>query len=1004
MTRLIRARTVPPSLPGHLAPRSRLRARLCGLIEAHRVVCVYATAGAGKTTAVLDAAASLGERPVAYLTVEPTDAATGRLLSYLEAALARVVPGLDGVVGEALAAGVPHAEVAGLLAESVGPVPVLVVIDDLERLADAPGALAVLSTFLRYLPPAARAVLCGRIDVRLDLGSTPVSVGGLGEADLAFTVDEAGAALAAAGRAEIDPVAAVEQTGGWVTGILFEAWRAAGHVAGTGGEADALHGYLASQILDQLPSEDREFLVTTALLDPVSAWRAEALGVDGAAARLTSLRARYLPVAIEGDELRCHPCFREYLLEQLGRREPAEVARLRAAHARLLAAEGHLEEAAEEWLAAGCADEARRVVSETIEVVLDRADFGLAERWLAALPAERRRVDAPLLTAELMLAISGEDYTRATAAAEALSPGERDDLARSSSRAAGLLGWAAFHAGQPDAARRLAEIGRPGAPVDALRYGLDALCADRRPEPVALQGGPFDALLMRVDYYRGLFSRLTETPALPWAVLAAAPWRIAALLALGRTGEAHELHEQVAAGDRGLWFSAVLSVKVAYALDRPGDTWEALNRGRERIRASGSVMLGLQSLVDEARLVVGFGDDPARALAALDVFDAHPAAGAYPFIVEQADTWRGLVLLRTGDDAGALDALRRATDSAERGGRVLCLPTAAVLRSEAAWRAGCEEEADRAADVALAAARAQGSNHLLLRALRLFPAVLSRRLDAEAGHDSPWHGLGRALRAQRAPAVVTATATDVTVVEFGRLAVVADGVEIKPRIRKSCELVAYLAAAPGQSASRAALLEALFEGRADESTAAYLRQAVAKARAVLPDVVLIASPAGGATPGGSTVFLNPERVVTSESVRLEGLFAEAARRQGDERLAALEACLALAEAGEYLPGVESAWAAQRRYTLAARTAEARYAAAELCFRRSRYEDTERLAGDVVANDPFAEAAWRLLMQAADALGDHDRVATTYAACRARLAELDAEPSPATHELFAVLRR
>ena len=84
----------------------------------------------------------------------------------------------------------------------------------------------------------------------------------------------------------------------------------------------------------------------------------------------------------------------------------------------------------------------------------------------------------------------------------------------------------------------------------------------------------------------------------------------------------------------------------------------------------------------------------------------------------------------------------------QAGDRILELPTAAVYLAEAEWRAGNEEAADRAADIALAAARRQGSNHILLQALADIPAVVSRRLDAEAGADSPWHELGRALIAQ----------------------------------------------------------------------------------------------------------------------------------------------------------------------------------------------------------------------------------------------------------------
>src|SRR5439155_452551 len=115
---------------------------------------------------------------------------------------------------------------------------------------------------------------------------------------------------------------------------------------------------------------------------------------------------------------------------------------------------------------------------------------------------------------------------------------------------------------------------------------------------------------------------------------------------------------------------------------------------------------------------------------------------------EWLDTWYGLALLLEADDAAALARLRKAVESMVAGDRILELPTAAVYLAEAEWRAGDEEAADRAADRALDAARRQGSNHLLLQALADFPAVVSRRIDAEPGADSAWHELGRALIAQ----------------------------------------------------------------------------------------------------------------------------------------------------------------------------------------------------------------------------------------------------------------
>ena len=72
---------------------------------------------------------------MAWLTLDATDAAPGRLVTYLEAALTRRAPHVDGVGTGALARRIPHAEAAGLLSEAVGGTPLLLVVDELERLA-----------------------------------------------------------------------------------------------------------------------------------------------------------------------------------------------------------------------------------------------------------------------------------------------------------------------------------------------------------------------------------------------------------------------------------------------------------------------------------------------------------------------------------------------------------------------------------------------------------------------------------------------------------------------------------------------------------------------------------------------------------------------------------------------------------------------------------------------------------------------------------------------------
>ncbi|MEU6182193.1 hypothetical protein [Streptomyces coeruleorubidus] len=108
-----------------------------------------------------------------------------------------------------------------------------------------------------------------------------------------------------------------------------------------------------------------------------------------------------------------------------------------------------------------------------------------------------------------------------------------------------------------------------------------------------------------------------------------------------------------------------------------------------------------------------------------------------------------------GADADALDCLREAVSLLRAGGLLLELPVAAVLLTEAEWRAGHEDEADRAANLALEVSGRQGSHHVLLKALSEFPAVASRRIHAVAGTDTPWHTVGRALAAQGANIQVT---------------------------------------------------------------------------------------------------------------------------------------------------------------------------------------------------------------------------------------------------------
>ncbi|MFD1232289.1 BTAD domain-containing putative transcriptional regulator [Pseudonocardia benzenivorans] len=993
----------PPSLQESVVPRPRVAAVLRELIDENPVVCVYATAGAGKTTAVLQA---LDDSPnsIAWLSVDETDAAPGRLLTYLQAALAQAGHATSEAMS-ALRAGVPHPEVAGILADTIASLPVTVVLDNAERIASSPEALELVSRLGRYLGGRARLVVVSRQE--LDFRSMPSAmIVGLDERDLAFTAAEAESALARLGRSDVDIPAVVHATGGWVAGVLFEAWRSRDHSTGLNGEADPLHGYLAVHILDQLCPEQRDFLIRTSVLDEVTGPAAAALGVSSAARHLHTLRSAHIPAMwVPGNEdaLRCHPRFREYLLTLLARRDASEVTEIYRRHAIMLGVAHRYEEATEELLKADLLPEALAQAEKAVESVVDRGDFAIVRSWLSRfgpLPTERNEA---LAGAELMMALATEDYGGGLAVADRLREhGLRDALARSSSKYASAMAWCYFHAGRINEIRAVLDVARPGLEIDAMRYCM-TLLADGADGPditgdcVPLSGGPLDALIMRTHYYRGRLALMLDEPASRWAAIAARSWQLGARLAMGQLEQAATLYEEALdAGTVGVWSEALFSVQLFRAQGRHADAWRALLNGRERIRASGSSLLEAFSYLIQAELELLLNQDPGAAQAVLGRLRTHPVGGSYGFIVEQAETWLGLSYLMQADAAQAARHLEHAVRSMRTTERVLMLPAAAVYLAEASWRLGDENAADRAMNVALDAADRQGSRQSLLQAIELFPSTLSRRLDAESSCESDWHRLGRALIA-RDVELDHHVGASIEIADFGEIEVRVDGRLVRPQIKKSAELLVFLAHQPDRSATRDQLLDALFEGRRTESSSSYLRQAVRWLREVLPGE-------DGVEGVGRKIRINSDLRLMSESEHFKRVVAEASSLRGTARYRVLLGALDIAARGPFAAGVKSRWAEERRRDLDAVLVDVRCSVAELAFADGDHHAAAAHLGLVLRLDPYRESMWRLAMRLADANGDADGVLAAYRSCELALQDLGTGPDTATAKLFRGLRR
>ncbi|MFF7677612.1 BTAD domain-containing putative transcriptional regulator [Actinacidiphila glaucinigra] len=957
-----------PDLPAGVVPRPRVTRRILQALAGRPVLVVAASAGAGKTTAVLQAARAL-PGPAAWVPLGGL--ATGDIASEaLRGRLARAVP-----------------------ATGTGSL----VVDGLEHIAGRAAAEDALSALVLQPPPRLRLVLVTRAD-------PPEGIAGLGDvhrvaflddADLAFDVSEAARALRPAGLEE-QAHFRVRAMNGWVTGVLHDWW--------TADPAAGRLDLLCAGLLRQLTAAEAALLVATSVLDEVTAESANALGLSCPDRTMAALRHRRLPLAWsrDGTRMRPLPRFRGYLRKRADAMGENARRELRRRHATLLEASGRHEEAVTELLMAGEPAAARRAAEQVLPGVLNRLDLATAESWLDRMRPTPGPPAPELVSAALRVAFGREQCWRGLRLADehgpswwgALpgQPGGSEDLA--------LLLWCFWHAGRTDEARQMLRVMPPGRHRDiaaALMSLADGTPLTPLPDLRADAAGPVEVMLMRIAYMGGRIDELQGDLAPPgaWRLATGAPWTVAALRATGRISRAGEMYASLGEGPRPVWLTAIDDVELMADLGRHEEAWAALGAGRQAVAATGSRVYEILSLLLEAKMALRLDGDVARATRALTEAARHGSA-RYAFTGELAGTWHGLQLLLAGRDGEAAHRLAVTVAAMTTGNRLLELPTAAVYLSEAMWRAGDAEAADAAADLALGVASARGGRHLLLQALDDVPAVAVRRADAEPSHSSPWHELVAALSSGRV-ALSAPASPRLILEEFGVVRLCADGREVRPRLAKSTELLAFLLHRPAATARRALLLESLFPGRSDAAGRSYLRQAVYRLREVLPEGVALLQE-------DDVHRLTPHASAAGSSGTFGRLLAEAGRQDGEHRFNTLLEALRTAGRGPYFEGVSTPWLDARREELAAAFTQAQVDAGAVALRLGRIRETRELAAAALARDPYREQAWRLALAGAEAAGDDGELIELYRGYLRAMADLGVRPSQDMRRLVERLRR
>ena len=432
---IVATKITAPGVPGWVVPRPRITRLIAQGARWCPLTVVTGPAGAGKTTALaLWAAAQPGT--VAWVGLDQFDNRPGVFWANVVAALRRTGVALPPALPAARRPDAGHVFLLWLAAAlAAQDPPVTLVLDDLHLLTNHE-VLDGLDYLLRNAGSGLRLVVAARMAplplhrYRLAGELTEIRSG-----DLAFTVAEAGLLLARYGSAL--PAGSVERltrrTEGWAAGLRLAAISMSTHpgpdrfASELVTEDSALTGYLTEEVLNTQPPEVRDVLLSTSILEDISAEAAGELAGDDRAGRilLAVARANAFVQPIGPGRYRYHTLFAEVLRLKLRCEQPDRMAPLHRRAARWYARNGQLTDAVRHAARAGDWPLAASIVIDELaigEIIEPRGGRSLAGEFAGLPPGRAWTGPQPhLVSAAVALSAGQQDAsTAALAAADAI--------------------------------------------------------------------------------------------------------------------------------------------------------------------------------------------------------------------------------------------------------------------------------------------------------------------------------------------------------------------------------------------------------------------------------------------------------------------------------------------------------------------------------------------------------------------------------------------------------
>jgi LuxR family transcriptional regulator, maltose regulon positive regulatory protein len=375
-----------------------------------KLIIISAPAGYGKTSLLIDLAYH-SELPFCWLALDPLDREPQRFIAGLIASIAERFKGF-GKRSQSLLTSMTSFEdgMERLLVTLVNEIydeiheHFVLVLDDFHLIDEAPPILYFVNRFIQLVGESCHVALASR--TLPELSDIPLlvareDVGGLDFSDLSFQPDEIQALLAQNRQirlSEEDARKLVDATEGWITGLQFtdlSMLANQGQALGAPQKVGVtVFDYLGQQVLEQQTIELQEFMLRSSLLEEFNAKLCEAvLGplyreAPNWSALIDTLIQKNLfaqPVGPNGQWIRYHHLFRDYLQDRFRRECPQEINPILKRLAQYQEAAGQWEKAYQLYTQLENTDSIAAFIERAGIPMYQHARLTL-ESWLKALP------------------------------------------------------------------------------------------------------------------------------------------------------------------------------------------------------------------------------------------------------------------------------------------------------------------------------------------------------------------------------------------------------------------------------------------------------------------------------------------------------------------------------------------------------------------------------------------------------------------------------------------